>query len=132
MTEFAFNRSDLHPGSPRVPPHPLVAGAIYVSGTVKENAAAREFLGEIGVPYTGPRSRWLVVLWDSTRADDDVAKASFMWSGTEVILEGLYIKDRYQPLGLDTYLIEIGSALFGNRAVVTPDGQRRDVHDEDG
>lgn len=132
MTELAFNTIDLQPGSPRVPPHPLVAGAIYVSGAVKENAAAREFLGEIGAAETGPRSRWLVLLWDSTRADDDVAKASFMWSGKEVILEGLYVEDRYQPLGLDTYLIEIGSALFGNRAVVMPDGQRQDVHDDAG
>lgn len=132
MSEISFNTTDLQPGSPRVPPHPLVAGAIYVSGAVKEHAAAKEFLGEIGVPYTGPRSRWLVLLWDSTRADDDVAKASFMWSGTEVILEGLNIDDRYQPLDLDTYLIEIGSALFGNRSVVMPNGQRWDVHDEAG
>ena len=129
MTEFAFNTTDLQPGSPRVPPHPLVAGAIYVSGAIKENVAAREFLGEMGAPDTEPRSRWLVLLWDSTRADDDVAKASFMWSGKDVVLEGIYVNEEYQSLGLDTYLIGMGSALFGNRAVVTPDGQRRENPD---
>lgn len=121
MSQYSFNYSDLEPRSPRVPPYPLVAATIYVNGTATENEAAKEFLDVIGAADAPPLSRWLVLMWDTGNAGVDIANASFAWTGTDVVLEGMYIDDAYQALNLDSYLIEIGSGLFGNREVMLPE-----------
>ena len=132
MTMYEFNQTDLEPGSPRVLPVPLVAGAIHLNAAYDFTDDAEGMLDQLGVERAQPCSRWMVMVWDLRDGEDLVAKSAFKWTGKEVVLEGMMISEDYRALGLDSFMINTASALFGNIAVVMPDGQRRDVHDEEG
>jgi hypothetical protein len=120
MTEFVFNTSDLNPGSPRVLPAPLVAGAIFLNNSYHFTQDAEEFLDDLGVVRATPKSRWMVLVWDLRDGEENVAQASFAWTGTELVLEGMLIDEDYRAINLESYLMETGSALFGGLEVQVP------------
>lgn len=117
MAMYAFNYTDLEPGSPRVPPHPLIACAIYTSGMDQLTDEVRDALADLGPFENVSMSRWYVSIWDTSKGDLEVAKAAFVWTGKAVVMRNLYVEASYQSLSLDKYLIEIGSGLFGGRSV---------------
>lgn len=120
MTVYAFNQSDLEPGSPRVLPVPLVAGAVHLNAAYDFTDDAEGMLDQLAVERMEPCSRWMVMVWDLRDGEDLVAKSAFKWTGKEVVLEGMMIDEDHRDLGLDSFMIGTASVLFGNLEVTIP------------
>ncbi len=118
MTTYTYLETDMLKGAPRVLPAPLVAGAIFLSGVYEEYTDELEdFLELCGIDLAEPRHVWMTFVWDTTKGKEAVAQAAFSWIGDHVVLEGMFVDPEYQPLNLDSFLVGMGSALFGSKPV---------------
>lgn len=118
MTTYVYHKSDFVKGAPKVLPPPLIAGALFFSGGTTLTDEIVTFLTGEGIDTDNLGNIWMVLVWDARQGDAEIARAAFVWTGTDVELLAISVDASHPALPIRQFLLQTGSGLFGGRPVV--------------